>query len=154
MSHQLAVRNLNRQGFQTFLPLQKTTERKAMRFSNNLKPLFSGYMFVTFDAQTAPWRKINNTMGVSKLVSFDGYPKSVPIDLVSGLKSRCDHSGKLLPPALLNKDDDVQILTGPFASFIAKVEELDEQKRVWVLIELMGQSTRISLKSEYLKTIE
>lgn len=154
MSYKLAERNLKRQGFQTFLPLQQTTERKVMRFTNKIKPLFPGYMFVTFDVQNAPWRKINSTMGVSKLVSFDGYPQPVPSDLVSGLKLRCDDRGALLPPEMLNKNDEVQILTGPFTNFIATIEELDAQKRVWVLIELMGQLTRISLKPEYLKIIK
>jgi transcriptional antiterminator RfaH len=108
-------------------------------------------MFVAFDIQDAPWRKINNTMGVSKLVSFNSYPKPVPIDLVSGLMLRCDVSGKLLPPTQLNKGDEVQFLNGPFANFITTVEEIDAQQRVWVLMKFMGRPTRISVNIEGLK---
>ena len=150
-AHKLAERNLHRQGFETFLPLQEITGRKKTSFINNLKPLFPGYMFVTFDIQDAPWRKINNTMGVSKLVSFNSYPKPVPIDLVSGLILRCDVSGKLLPPTQLNKGDEVQFLNGPFANFITTVEEIDAQQRVWVLMKFMGRPTRISVNIEGLK---
>lgn len=150
-AHKLAERNLHRQGFETFLPLQEITDRKKTSFIDNLKPLFPGYMFVTFDIQDAPWRKINNTMGVSKLVSFNSYPKPVPIDLVSGLMQRCDVSGKLLPPKRLNKGDEVQFLNGPFANFVTTVEEIDAQQRVWVLMKLMGRSTRISVNIEGLK---
>ncbi|MDC0634586.1 transcriptional activator RfaH, partial [Planktomarina sp.] len=32
-SHRLAMRNLQRQGFETFLPLQKITRHKASRFT-------------------------------------------------------------------------------------------------------------------------
>ena len=150
-SHKIAEGNLQRQGFKTFLPLQESTDRNNASFITNLKPLFPGYMFVAFDIQDAPWRKINNTMGVSKLVSFNDYPKPVPIDLVSGLILRCNASGKLLPPKQLNKGDEVQLLTGPFANFITTVEEIDAQQRVWVLMQLMGQSTRVSVNIEDLK---
>ena len=151
-AHKLAKRNLHLQGFETFLPLQEIIGRNKTSFINNLKPLFPGYMFVTFDIKDAPWRKINNTMGVSKLVSFNSYPKPVPIDLVSGLILRCDASGKLLPPKRLNEGDEVQFLNGPFANFITTVEEIDAQQRVWVLMELLGRSTRISVNIEGLKT--
>ena len=48
-SQHQAVKNLNRQGFETFLPLHNTTSRKLSRFINASKPLFPGYMFVRFD---------------------------------------------------------------------------------------------------------
>ena len=147
-AHKLAERNLHRQGFETFLPLQEITDRKKTSFINNLKPLFPGYMFVAFDIQDAPWRKINNTKGVSKLVSFNDYPEPVPIDLISGLILRCNESGKILPPKQLNKGDEVQLLNGPFANFITTVEEIDAQQRVWVLMKFMGRSTRISVNIE------
>ena len=78
-SHRLAERNLQRQGFETFLPMQKITRRKASRFVSDLKPLFPGYMFVSVNSDLAPWRSINSTIGVSKLVSFEGKPKPLPL---------------------------------------------------------------------------
>ena len=53
--------------------------------------------------------------------------------------ARCNAGGKLLPPNQLNKDDAVQLLTGPFADYIAKVETIDADQRIWVLMELMGR---------------
>ena len=64
---------------------------------------------------------------------------------------RCDASGKLLPTKQLSKGDEVQILNGPFANFITTIEEIDTQQRVWVLMELMGRPTRISVNIEGLK---
>ena len=97
-SYRLAERNLHRQGFETFLPMQKITRRKASRFVSDLKPLFPGYMFVSVNSELAPWRSINSTIGVSRLVSFEGKPKPLPLQLISGLMLRCDASGTLLPP--------------------------------------------------------
>ena len=96
-SHRLAERNLQRQGFETFLPMQKITRRKASRFVSDLKPLFPGYMFVSVNSELAPWRSINSTIGVSKLVSFEGKPKPLPLQLISGLMLRCDASGDIAP---------------------------------------------------------
>ncbi len=142
-SHRLAERNLHRQGFETFLPMQKITRRKASRFVSDLKPLFPGYMFVSVNPELAPWRSINSTIGVSKLMSFEGKPKPLPLQLISGLMLRCDVSGALLPPKSLNEGDRVEMLTGPFANFIATVDTIDPEQRIWVLMDFMGQKTRM-----------
>ena len=44
-SHKIAVRNLQRQGFETFLPMHEVTRRTAA---------VRGYMFVACDPETAP----------------------------------------------------------------------------------------------------
>ena len=150
----MAERNLHRQGFKTFLPMQQTTRRKASRFVSDLKPLFPGYMFIYVDTELAPWRKINSTLGVSRLVSFEGKPSPLPLQLVSELQRRCDASGVLLPPKSLSKGDSVEMLAGPFANFIATVDTLDPEQRIWILLDFMGQSTRINVSADQLQLTE
>ena len=153
-SHRLAERNLNRQGFESFLPLHEVTKYKYNRYVGDLRPLFPGYMFVAFDPESGPWRQIKCTIGVSKLVSFGGQPSPIPLDLISGLMARCNSSGKLLPLDQPNKGDVVKLLTGPFANYIAKVETIDPDQRIWVLMELMGRVTRISVDHNQLLTVK
>ena len=150
-SHRLAERNLHRQGFETFLPMQKITRRKASRFVSDLKPLFPGYMFVRVNSDLAPWSTINSTIGVSKLVSFEGKPKPLPFQVVSGLMLRCDASGALLPPKSLSEGDSVEMLTGPFTDFIATVDTIDPEQRIWVLMDFMGQKTRMQVIADQLQ---
>ena len=150
-SHRVAERNLHRQGFETFLPMQKITRRKASRFVSDQKPLFPGYMFVNVNSELAPWRSINSTFGVSKLVSFEGKPKPLPLQLISGLMLRCDASGTLLPPKSLNEGDSVEMLTGPFATFVATVDTIDPEQRIWVLMHFMGQKTRMQVTADQLQ---
>jgi len=133
--------------------MQEITKSEFNRYVNHLRPLFPGYMFVAFDPESSPWRQVNCTIGVSRIVSFGGQPQSVPHNLVTGLMQRCDASGKLLPTKELNKGDEVQLLTGPFANYIAKVETIDAKERVWVLMEFMGQVTRTSVEKNQLKTL-
>ncbi|MDA0361799.1 MAG: transcriptional activator RfaH [Proteobacteria bacterium] len=153
-SHRLAERNLNRQGFESFLPLHKISKHKYNRYIEDLRPLFPGYMFVAFDPESGSWRQINSTIGVSKLISFGDQPSQIPLDLISGLMARCSSDGKLLPPNQLNKGDAVKLLTSPFANYIAKVETIDPDQRVWVLMELMGRVTRISVDPNQLLTVK
>jgi transcriptional antiterminator RfaH len=142
-SHLQAVRNLNQQGFETFLPLYDTTSRKTSRFINTTQPLFPGYMFVMFDRTNYKWHKINNTYGVSRLVTFNSILKSIPTSFVDNLMERCDLSGKLIPEKNFKKGDQVKILKGPFANFIATVEKYKTDQRVWVLMNLMGMKTKV-----------
>ena len=121
-SHHQATKNLNRQGFETFLPLHDTTSRKASRFITATQPLFPGYMFITFDRTEPLWHKINNTYGVSRLVTFNSILKPIPTIFVNNLMMRYDFSGKLLPIKKLEKGDQVKVLKGPFSNFIATVE--------------------------------
>ena len=105
-------------------------------------------MFVNVNSELALWRTINNMIGVSRLVSFDGKPKPLPLQLVSGLVLRCDASGAILPLKSLDEGDSVEILTGPFANFIAMVDIIDPGQRIWVLMDFMGQKTRMQVSSD------
>jgi len=150
-SHHQAAKNLNRQGFETFLPLHNTTSRKLSRFINTSKPLFPGYMFIRFDRAESEWHKINSTYGVSRLITFNSILKSIPTAFVDHLMKRYDLSGKLIPIQKLKKGDQVMVLKGPFADFIATVEEYESEKRIWVLMDLMGRKTKIQTPLSALK---
>ena len=150
-SHQQATKNLNQQGFETFLPLNKTTLRKASRFTTSNQTLFPGYMFVTFDRAGTNWHKINNTYGVSRLVTFNSVLKPIPNIFIDNLMKRYDLSGKLLPIKKLKEGDQVKVLQGPFANFIATVETYETDQRIWILMDLMGRKTKIQTPSDTLQ---
>ena len=150
-AHRQATKNLNRQGFATFLPLLENTSRKASRFINSTRPLFPGYMFIEFDREKSDWYKINNTYGVSRLVTFDTFLKSIPTIIIDNLMSRCDVSGKLLTVEKFKKGDNVKILNGPFSNFIATVETYETEQRIWVLMDLMGRKAKIQTHSDALQ---
>jgi transcriptional antiterminator RfaH len=150
-AHHQAAKNLSQQGFETFLPLQDTTSRKLSRFINTSKPLFPGYMFITFDRTNNEWHKVNNTYGVSRLVTFNTILKSIPTQVVDNLRARCDLEGKLLPIKKLKEGDQVKVLNGPLASFIAIVETYETDQRIWVLLDFMGRKTKIQAPAENLQ---
>ena len=142
-AHYQANKNLIQQGFETFLPLHDTTSRNASRFINANRPLFPGYMFITFDRKRSKWHKINNTYGVSRLITFNSILKPIPTTFVNNLMKRYDLLGNLLPVKKYKKGDQVKVLNGPFANFIATVEAYETDQRIWVLMGLMGRKTKI-----------
>ena len=146
--HRLAKTNLEKQGFNMFLPLQNVTKRSAHKFVDRLVPLFPGYMFVELDTTQNAWRKVNSTLGVARIVSLGGTPTPIPSEIVNEFISRCDGDGVLCPTQVLEFGQDVQVLRGPFANFVAQVEEISPDQRVWILIDLLGQSSRISVTKD------
>jgi len=149
----IADKNLKRQGFRTFLPLEEETRTRNGKFVTAMRPLFPGYIFVAFDVAHGFWRTVNSTYGITRLVSFGKEPTALPLDLVSQLMLRCDAQGKLLPPKLLKPGDQVTLTKGPFANFVAEVEKIAPDRRVWVLMELMGGQTRVAVGADQLRTI-
>lgn len=149
----IADKNLKRQGFQTFLPFEEETRQRNGKFVTALRPLFPGYFFVAFNVAQGLWRTVNSTYGITRLVSFGMEPTAVPLDLVSQLMLRCDAKGKLLPPAFLKPGDQVTLTKGPFANFMAEVETIAPDRRVWVLMEIMGGQARVAVGHDQLRAV-
>ena len=149
----IADKNLKRQGFETFLPLKEETRQRNGKFVTATQPLFPGYIFVAFNAARGLWRTINSTYGVTRLVSFGKEPAVVPLALISHFLLRCNDKGTLLPPKPLKPGDQVTLTTGPFTNFIAEVEKIAPDRRVYVLMEIMGGQTRVAVGAEQLRAI-
>jgi len=150
-SHNKAIKNLNQQGFETFLPLHTATERRNSQFIDITRPLFPGYMFVAFDSKNIQWTKINNTFGVVRLITFNSALQPIPITYINQLKNRCDISGRLIDKKTLNKGDQVKVLKGPFTKFIATVETYETDNRIFILMDLMGRKTKIQARANDLQ---
>lgn len=151
--HAMATRNLTRQGFPTFLPMHHETIRQGDRFATTRRPLFPGYIFIALDPAQGKWRAVNSTVGITKLVSFGAAPAPLPDALVAGLVQRCDSTGTLIPPAPLQPGESVTIMSGPFVNFVATVETIASDKRVWLLLDFLGQQTRLAVDGQTLQPI-
>ena len=150
-SADLAQRNLVRQRFEVFMPREIETKRRGSKFVEVSRPLFPGYVFVALEKQGGNIRRVNSTYGVARLISLGNVPAKVPTELILALRQRCDGDGFLRPPGQLQPGDQVVVKSGPFANFVATVEKLTPDRRVWVLLELLGSSTKVLADPEQLR---
>ena len=146
-SYETAIQNLERQGFETFLPKMEITQRQKNKFLIKNVIVFPGYMFVCFDPHIITWTKINCTYGVSKILAFNKKPSEIPTDLILELKNKYEINSNSKEMKCLQRGDSVKFYTGPFADLIAKVENIDENNRIWVLLEAMGGYRRLRLQN-------
>ena len=142
--YRLAERNLLRQGFACFQPMARATERRGAQFRPVSRPLFPGYVFVAFDPARAPWRKINSTAGVARLLSLGNVPQEVPRGLVAELRARLDAEGHVILADNVEVGDRVEIQSGPFAGFLGEVARLAPEARAHLLVDLMGRQARVT----------
>ncbi|MGC9418238.1 MAG: transcription termination/antitermination protein NusG [Rhodovulum sp.] len=143
----IAFRNLKNLGFDVFMPRHRVDRRWRGRVRQELRPVFAGYMFLATDPSWPRWHKARTAPGVSKLIGYgENGPASVPPEVVAGLMSRCDQDGLLQPAADdLSVGDTVRVISGPFYDFVTSIEQIDPDRRLHVLLELLGRPTRVQL---------
>jgi len=120
---QIAVRNLENQSFGTFLPLQEITKRKGKIFQRQIRPLFPGYLFVQIDPDQGPWRQVNSTRGIARLVRLGAEPSVVPNEIVEALMARCDKQSILrqtseTQSSQLHTGNQAKVTQGPFSGLL------------------------------------
>ncbi|MBX9786001.1 MAG: transcriptional activator RfaH [Alphaproteobacteria bacterium] len=147
MKEQFAEQNLREQGFDVYLPRFKKMHRHARKVEEVLTPLFPRYLFVALDVETARWRSINGTRGVSYLLQNDGLPAKVPEKIIETLKERETADGLVSINSLIAfiKGDKVRILKGAFKDQLATFETMDAKQRVQLLLTFLGREMKVSL---------
>lgn len=145
---QIAKRNLHRQGFGTFQPMEVRSTVRRGRFIQQARPFFPGYLFVSRTATCAPWSLVNSTYGVSRLVRFGDRPLPVPASVMTDLFDACDENEIMSMSSMLAVGDQVEVLRGPLMNLAGELERLIPDQRAIILIDIMGKQTRVTLNRE------
>ena len=134
----LAIDGLARQGFHPYCPMIAKRIRHARKYSNVLRPLFPGYVFVELDLSKDRWRPILSTFGVRTLVRRGERPSLLAPEFVGALKARERDGAIARPDNDLAPGQDVRLSSGYFAGLTAQILELDQNERVTVLLNLLN----------------
>ena len=138
---QRALENLQRQGFQAWLPTIEVEKLRRGKLTRVIEPMFSRYLFIQLDTTQSNWSPIRSTLGVSKLVSFGNVPAVVPDALIQALQ-QADGSRR---EYLLKEGDAVQFVSGPLQGLEGILQQRDGELRAMVLIELISQPQQVSI---------
>jgi transcriptional antiterminator RfaH len=141
----LAEMHLRRQGFATYLPRYLRTRRHARKTEAVARPLFPRYMFVGLDLACDRWRAVQSTFGVSNLVIAGEEPLAVPDEVVDEIRAREGGDGcvSLGLPAGVGPGSRVRLIDGIFADAKGVIERVADDRRVAILLGLLGREVRV-----------
>lgn len=142
----LALANLDRQGFRTYCPMMSKRIRHARKFSDVERPLFPGYVFVGLDPERDQWRPILSTFGVRDLIRTGNQPSLLETTFIEALRAR-EMDGVVAKPGNdLVPGQDVRLTAGYFEGLTAQILELNPNERVTVLLNLVHGRVRAKVE--------
>jgi transcriptional antiterminator RfaH len=145
-SEELAKRNLDRQGFETYLPMTPADLRKQRATLKELEPLFKSYLFLHLSEQVGDWSPIKNTIGVLRLVRFAGYPARVQDHEIRALKELEGQNGvHVMTQFEYQKGDKVMVRSGGTFEYWQGVFQKSAGQRVWILMDILGRETEVQM---------
>ena len=138
--------NLERQGFDCFLPTFAKKKITKKSFEIVREPLFSRYLFIELDTHLSgkSWAPIRSTMGVSKLVSFGLEPARIDVRLIDWLRAQ-ETTLMQTPRSPYQPGDLVEIQEGPFKGVQGIYQIDDGESRAMILIELLQKPTKMRI---------
>ena len=110
--------------------------------------MFPGYILVEMVMSDEAWFIVRNTPGVTGFIGSSGkgakpFPLTpAEVDKILGSMgiSRLEIGNNL------NVDDAVKVISGPFASMVGKVKNIDKTtQKVEIALDLFGQETTVEL---------
>lgn len=148
----IAHEHLLRQRYSVYLPRIKVRKRRAGKWVEVVEALFPRYIFMHVDPAKNSLAPVRSTRGVVGLVRFGGQPAVVPDEVMAELRRREDEMSGLHPDdrAQFNVGEPVRLVEGPLAGMEAVFAQLDGEKRVIVLLELLGKTNKMSVNRDWL----
>lgn len=147
-----ARENLQRQGFDAYLPLYRKKRRHARKVDYVATPLFPRYLFVSMDTEASRWRSIRSTYGVLHLVCNGEQPAPLPEGVVEAIKARADADGMVLLDGGIpfKPGQKVEVLEGPLKNLTGIFQSVSDDMRVIVLLEMLGRPVTVRLPADAL----
>lgn len=142
----LAKENLQRQGYEVYLPMISLTRRRRSRYVAVIEPAFPRYLLIRLDQDTDNWAPIRSTFGVSGMVYFGFKAAHLPDSIVEILQQRENEEGVLtLSAPELKQGDKVKILDGVFEGYEGIFTAKSRKERVTILLETTGKLMHIDI---------
>ncbi|MBL1140594.1 MAG: transcription/translation regulatory transformer protein RfaH [Proteobacteria bacterium] len=151
----VAQENLERQGYETYLPLILGRTKKRGKTIKTIQPMFPRYLFIHLSDQTDDWGPIRSTLGVSSLIRFGMTPAKVPDSLINSLKNNENSQGiHELPSKPLSPGDKLLIVEGLFEGYEATLFSKKSDDRVIVLLKIAENFVKVKLEQSLIEPIK
>ena len=154
-SESIAKENLERQGYEVYLPLILGRTKRRGKKIKSVQPMFPRYLFISLSDQTDDWGPIRSTLGVSNLVRFGLKAAKVPENLINGLKKNENSEGiQELRKKILSPGDKLLIVEGPFEGHEATLYSQSSDDRVIVLLKITENFVKVKLEQGLIEPLQ
>lgn len=148
---QTACDNLARQGYAVYLPRIKLLKRIRGRQQAQQEPLFPRYLFLQPGSTIHSIAPVRSTLGVATIVRFGQEPAVMRPETINSIREfeACRNAANDEDISPFQPGKRVRVAAGPLTGFEGLISDVS-QERVVVLMQLLGQDTRISLSHHQL----
>ena len=142
---QVALENLERQGFECFLPLIRAEKLNRGGLQVVQEPLFPRYLFIRLGTglESQSWVPTRSTVGVSRLVTFGQTPAKIEDELIAQLQVKTDSTEVQLRH--FEPGEQVVVTDGPFVGVEAIYQMADAEGRVMVLLNILSKQVKMAV---------
>lgn len=129
------------------VPQESVVEVKKGVKKTLSRHFFPGYILVKMELNDKSWHIVKETPKITGFVGGSQNPPVVPEEEVQRITRQIEEGTlKPKPKVSFDKGENVRVISGPFASFLGLVDEVNEEKgRLRVLVSIFGRSTPIEL---------
>lgn len=151
---------LRRQGYMTFFPFTREKKFRTVHAASGKRclieverPLFSRYIFVALRRRSDNLFDVNETYGVSTVVSIGGEPLQIPDGVITRLMSLTDADGLVAPKPKEHwfkgkPGDTVEMKDeAPYYGLMAElasVADVDRKDEITIFVELLGAKREVT----------
>jgi transcriptional antiterminator RfaH len=148
----LALRKLEEQGYEVFLPLLTQWEKARDGWTRKQQVMFPRYAFVRCGRLEQSIAPIRSTPGVTGLVTFGTIPATLDEATLEAIRALVDSQARALDEKKFpfQAGDTVEIADGPLKGMSGIVSAVAAE-RVTVLLSLLGREKPVAIPTGHLR---
>ena len=140
---------------ETFLPKMEVMSRRKDRRKNILVPLLPGYVFVQYDLDPEVYWDIVKTVGVVRMVGFEGKPTPAREEEIQSLMILDGTNRTVQNRTFMKRGDTVMIMEGPLKGLVGfYVRHKGQTEKVVVNLELLHRSLAVEIEDWALEKVQ
>ena len=133
---------------EVLVPMEEVVQMRRGSKVNAERKFFPGYVLARMDMQDEAWHLVKNTPKVAGFLGSENKPTPMSDDeaqrILRQVREGIEHPK---PSVTFEIGEQVSVVDGPFTSFNAMVEDVDEERtRLRVTVSIFGRATPVELE--------
>lgn len=145
LKQRIESEHLEEKILEVLVPMQDKIEIRSGKKATVKEKIFPGYILVKMVLDESSWLAVRTTPGVTSFVGMGNKPTPISDAEVATIVKFTQEEAPTFKQVFI-VSDTVKIIDGPFADFIGKVDNVDEERgKVKVLVSIFGRETPVEL---------